>query len=30
VLGLTHNPEPGLLERAHRIEMVDSRELGQG
>lgn len=29
VLGLTHDPEPGLLEGAHRIEMVDAGELGQ-
>jgi hypothetical protein len=30
VLALTHYPEPGLLKRTHCVEMIDTREFGQG
>lgn len=30
VLALTHDPEAGLLKGAHRIQMVDAGEIGQG
>ncbi len=29
VFTLTHHREPGLLERAHRIKVIDARNLGQ-
>ncbi|MDN5850895.1 MAG: hypothetical protein L0H63_14875 [Nitrococcus sp.] len=30
VHGVTHNPEPDLLDGAHRIEIIDAGEFGQG